>query len=113
MILEVGTVLYAEDRYSGMRKYVVSRVTPKIAFVRVNERSEIKFDREIKDGTWIRSKGSSPSWDRPVYKLQNAELDQKYMLYTLRRLFRKIDADELGEDQLKNILEIAGIRGEL
>ena len=115
MILEVGTVLYTDDRISGMNRYVVTRVTPKMAFVQINDRGfeikfdrgfEIKFDRDVRSGKHIRAKGDHNKWNYTFYHVETDELKERYALYVLRKKFRRIDADELTAEKLVRILDI-------
>ena len=107
MILEVGTVLYTDDRISGMNRYVVTRVTPKMAFVQINDRGfEIKFDRDVRSGKHIRAKGDHDKWNYTFYHVETDELKERYALYVLRKKFRRIDADELTAEKLVRILDI-------
>lgn len=111
MQLEVGMIVYSDERFSGVSKYEVVRVTPKQAIVETRYRNgnvcETRFKREVKENWPFYAIGDS-GYSKTAYYLETPELIAKYHRATLERRYAKIKAAELTDSQLENILKEAG-----
>jgi hypothetical protein len=72
-LLYAGDIVYCEG--STISRYVVSRVTPKYAFI-----GTTKLHREISSDGYIRQCNSN-IWNRAFYRVASPELDKKYTRY--------------------------------
>jgi hypothetical protein len=100
MKLEVGNVLYR----NGSR-YEVTRVTPKRAFIRVNDRYEVMIPRDSQWGSF-RQIGASV-WDRP-YEAETPELIEQYRRSELIYRIQRAKITALSTEKLEKIVEIMG-----
>jgi len=111
MLLEKGMNIYCLERFSNkLVKHEISKVTKKQAVViskygLTGNEYEIRFDREVGDGSYFCARGSS-GYSRSSYSIETEELKAKYKRQCLERLFAKIDVKTLTDKQLEEILAI-------
>lgn len=109
MTLEVGSIIYGEGFRDEIVKHVITRVTAKRAYARVETSGsgyELVFDRETK-GEDVRDFGCHDSWHRITYSIETPQLKAKYHLAFMRRKFDTIKSSQLSVEQLEQILPIA------
>lgn len=105
--LEAGMVVYADNFYQGLTKFVISRTTEKQAVVeRMKPQPPIKFYREIYTYDQVRIVGGQ-SYDRVIYRVETEDLKCRYLKQCLTRKFEKIDVKTLTVEQLKAIVNVA------
>ena len=107
MTLEVGMNLYT---INGYERITIFRVTAKRAYVRIKrhdgESYELEFDREQNE-VWIKRRGDHSRWSSTFYGVETPELIAKYVRYRKEGAFNNIKVNQLTDDQLSAILDIA------
>ena len=83
MQLEVGMILYFNLRGGGLCRTPIIRVTEKRAFIK-SYNSEIAFDREQRDSSFIFARGSS-GYDAVSYQIETPELVANIQRQNLER----------------------------
>ena len=106
MLLEVGTVIYHKDSSKVYGKYIVSRVTPTQAIVKTQKGSEIRFKREVKDGSFFEPIGTG-AWTRSYYAVETPEIKARFMRLKKEAKLKGIDFTTLTDEQVDQILLIA------
>jgi len=101
MKLEVGMTLYC-----GLNRYKISRVTPKRAYIQINDRCECEFDREQDDPGFIKKRGSSYGYRTEYYSVETPRLIAAFDRDKLVRKSMKINMNILTDDQLNRIMAI-------
>lgn len=101
MNLEVGMTLYC-----GLSRYKISRVTPKRAYIKINDSYEIEFNREQNNTAYIKKRGNGDAWNREYYAVETPELIAAYNRDKLVRKAMKINMNILTDDQLNRIMAI-------
>jgi hypothetical protein len=102
MNLEVGMTLYC-----GLNRYKITRVTPKRAYIKVNDKCEYEFDREQDDPVFIKKRGVSYGYRTQYYSVETPELIAEYNRDRLISKANKINMNILTDDQLNRIMAIA------
>lgn len=106
-MLEVGMKIYTEGL--GLQRYTITRTTPKFAFVKINERAEMKFKRDVGDGTCFKKFGEATSpWVSSSYSVETPKLKQLFRRQGLENRVNGISTKNLSDDQLERIVKILG-----
>jgi len=98
-------IIYSKT-WGLISKNQITRVTEKQAIIKINDRSEIRFDREVGDGSYFHARGSS-GYDRTSYSIETPEIKAGYEHQSAVSAFKKINTEKLTQDQLSRILLIA------
>jgi hypothetical protein len=101
MNLEVGMRLYC-----GLNRYTISRVTPKRAYIKVNDSYEVEFNRDFKSGCHFIYERGAHGLHRSVYELETPGLIAAFNRGRLVRKAMKINMNILTDDQLNRIMAI-------
>ena len=106
-LLDVGDELI-ESEYSYLQALrVITRVTAKRAFARVDNNYEICFEREVKG--WMRQYGGG-DWNSKSYQLATPELKSKLSEIVLREKLRarlnKVDVNKFPIETVKQVLRL-------
>lgn len=106
MLLEPGMVVYGQSHYSGLRRYVIDRVTEKQAIVKISDTAEIRFDSEVGDGTYFHARGETTGYGREHFAIETPKLKAQYLRAKAIYAFSEIKPINLSDDQLARILAI-------
>jgi hypothetical protein len=106
MLLEIGTVIYHKDSSKVYGKYIVSRVTSTQAIVKTQNGSEIRFRRDVRDGSFFEPV-SSDRWTHTYYAVETPEIKARFMRLKKEAKLKGIDFTTLTDEQLDQILLIA------
>ena len=99
-MLEVNDVIYCERNGNPVSKMQITRVTEKGAFIRLNDKYEMKFKREVhSDNEVIPS--PAVEWRKEFYYIETAELRERFAIEVKKAKIKKI-ADSISKKEFKN-----------
>lgn len=111
MMLEAGMEIYGEEHFGKyLRKYTITRVTPKQAIIEICKTDgslqyDIRFDRDIGDKQYFYAKGEI-SYTRTCYRPHSLLLQARYEHQLLLAKVGKTDLSKLSVVQLEAIAKI-------
>lgn len=108
MLLEVGMKIWRTGR-GCLELLTIDRVTKFQAVVQLNERCDIRFDREQKSGYGFFAKGDAER--RTVYYISDEKSDEIFGSKLRRaeaiKKFREIDLGKLSTEKIERINKLA------
>ncbi len=100
--LNVGDVIYNDNHWSGLSKYVIDKVTATTAFS-----GSQKFQRTFNENSWLTTMPKQQAFSGNDYVVATKELDEKYekqnLLSYIGKAYLKAELSQLR--QIKDILK--------
>jgi len=105
MLLDVGMVIYSNGGLGKyLQRYVITRVTPKLAYVKINAAFEMKFDREVEPKYFYRK--DRVRFDTVRYWIEDEETKLLYYKLELVGELKKFEFTDLPLGKLERIMAI-------